>query len=91
SYMYLMEAVKDREKDFDKYAEKAESSNIKLLSYKINGYEMDATNKDAAIVNLYYKIEIDGETKEVIEKDNVQWNAIRENGIWKIRPDFNNL
>ncbi len=90
SYMYLMEPVEEREKDFDKYAEKAESSNIKLLNYKVHGYEMNATNKNAAIVNLYYKIEItNGETKEVIEKDNVQWNAVKENGIWKIQADLN--
>ena len=89
SYMYLMEPVNGRENDFDKYAEKAENSDITLLSYRINSYEMDASNKDAAIVNLNYKIETGTETKEITEKENIQWKAVRENGIWKIKPDFN--
>ncbi len=90
SYMYLMEPVNDREQNFDKYVENAQNSNIRLLSYKVYGYEMDTANKDASIVKLYYKIEVtNGEIKEVIEKDDVQWNAVRENGIWKVKPDFN--
>lgn len=89
SYMYLMEPVKERLKDFDDYAQLKATSNIKLLSYKVHGYTMDAVNNDVATVDLYYKIEAtNDDAKEVIEKDNVKWNAIRENNIWKIKPQF---
>lgn len=89
SYMYLMESVKDRLKSFDEYAELKATSNIKLLSYKVHGYTMDATNKDVATVDLTYKIEVtNNDTKEVIEKNNVKWQAIRENNIWKIKSQF---
>lgn len=89
SYMYLMTPVADRVKDFDEFAELQATSNIKLLNYKVYGYEIDPSNKDQATVDLYYKIEItDGDTKKVIEKDNVKWNAVRENNIWKIKTQF---
>ena len=89
SYMYLMESVKDRLKSFDEYAELKATSNIKLLSYKVHGYTMDTTNKDVATVDLTYKIEVtNNDTKEVIEKNNVKWQAIRENNIWKIKSQF---
>lgn len=89
SYMYLMVPVGDRVKDFDEYAELQATSNIKLLNYKVYGYAVDPGSKDSSTVDLYYKIEVtDGETKQVIEKDNVKWNAVRENNIWKIKAEF---
>lgn len=89
SYMYLMTPVADRVKSFDEYTKKHEASNVKLLNYKIQGYEMDPSSKDLATVNLYYKIEVtSGDTKQVIEKDNVKWNAVRESNIWKIKAAF---
>lgn len=89
SYMYLMTPVGDREKDFDKYAKLQEASSIKLLNYKVYGYAMDQSNKDSATVDVYYKIEVtDGEAKQVIEKDNVKWDAVRESNIWKIKAKF---
>lgn len=89
SYMYLMAPVAERVQDFDEFAEIHATSNIKLLNYKVYGYEMDPSNNDLANVNLYYKIEVtNGETKQVIEKDNVKWNAVRENNIWKIKAQF---
>jgi len=90
SYMYLMTPIADREKDFDKYKEKEEKSTVKILNYKIHGYEMDSKDKNLAIVDLYYKYEkTTGASTEVIEKDNVKWTAIREKGIWKIKSNFN--
>lgn len=92
SYMYLMAPVDDRVKDFDEFAELQATSNIKLLNYKVYGYTADQSSKDIATVDLYYKIEVtDGETKQVIEKDNVKWNAVRENNIWKIKAEFEKL
>ena len=89
SYMYLMEPVKDRVKDFEEYAELKAASNVKLLNYKVKSYEMDSINNDKALVELYYKIEVtEGETKQVVEKDNVMWTAVRENNIWKIKAEF---
>lgn len=89
SYMYLMTPVKDRVKNFDEYAQLQAVSDIKLLNYKVYGYEMNPDNKELATVDLYYKIEVkDGETKQIIEKDNVKWNAVKENNIWKIKCDF---
>lgn len=89
SYMYLMTPVEDRLEDFDEYAQLQAVSNIKLLNYKVYGYTADTADKNAAAVDLYYKIEVtDGGTKQVIEKDNVKWNAVRENNIWKIKPEF---
>ncbi len=91
SYMYLMIPVGDRDKNFDSFVEKQESSNITLLNYKIYGYEMDDQDNDKAQVNLYYKIKIkNGESSEIIEKDNVVWQAVREKNIWKIKAEFNN-
>ncbi|HHZ00197.1 MAG TPA: hypothetical protein GYA03_03770 [Tissierellia bacterium] len=89
SYTYLMTPFEDRVKDFDEFAKLQEESNIKLLNYKVYGYEIDANNSDKAYVTLYYKIEVNkGDTKEIIEKDQVKWQAVREYKIWKIRPDF---
>lgn len=89
SYMYLMEPVKDRVKDFEEYSELKAASNIKLLNYKVKSYEMDLADKDKALVELYYKLEVSsGETKQIVEKDNVKWTAVRENNIWKIQAKF---
>ena len=89
SYMYLMEPVKDRVKDFDEYAELQATSPVKLLNYKVYSYEIDSSNKDLATVEVYYKIEVsNGDNKQIIEKDNVKWNAVREYNIWKIKADF---
>lgn len=88
SYMYLMEPVKDRVKDFEEYSELKASSNIKLLNYKIKGYAMDPADNNKAAVELYYKLETaEGETKNIVEKD-VKWTAVRENNIWKIKAEF---
>jgi len=87
--MYLMEPVKERVKYFDEYAKLQDASNIKLLNYKVYSYEMDPNSQESATVELYYKIEVtDGDTKNVIEKDNVKWNAVKENNIWKIKAEF---
>lgn len=89
SYMYLMTPVGDRVKDFDSYVASVESSGVKLLNYKIRSYEMDKDNKDLAIVTLYYKVEVkNGDSSETVEKDNVQWTAVREGNIWKIKAKF---
>ncbi|MGB4438800.1 MAG: putative glycoside hydrolase, partial [Sedimentibacter sp.] len=91
SYMYLMTPVEEREKSFDAFTETIEASNIALLNYKVYNYEMDASDNNKATVNLYYKIELkNGETSEIIEKDNVKWQAVRENNIWKIKINFEN-
>ncbi|MGD9568998.1 MAG: putative glycoside hydrolase [Sedimentibacter sp.] len=88
SYMYLMEPVKDRVKDFDEYANLKATSNIKLLNYKVKSYQMDPSSMDKATVQLYYKIEVtDGDVKQVIEKDK-EWIAAKENNIWKIKAEF---
>ncbi len=89
SYMYLMIPVEDRVKDFDKFAELQEASNIKLLNYKVYSYTADSSDKNMATVDLYYKIEVtDGENKQSVEKDNVKWKAVREGNIWKIKAEF---
>lgn len=89
SYMYLMEPVNDRVKSFDEYSELKATSNIKLLNYNVKNYAIDPANKDRASVELYYKIEVaDGDVKQVIEKDNIKWIAVRENNIWKIQAKF---
>jgi len=52
----------------------------------VYGYEMDPKDENQATVKLYYKYEkTTGGTPEVVEKDNVEWTAIREKGIWKIK------
>jgi hypothetical protein len=87
SYTYLMTPVTDRVKDFDEFVKLQEEDNIKLLNFKVYGYEIDANDNNKAIVSLYYKIEVkNGDTREIIEKDNVQWQAVRELNIWKIKP-----
>lgn len=84
--MYLMTPVDDRVDDFDEFVELQEKNNIKLLSSKVHGYEMDG--KDRANVSLSYKIEVEnGDTTEIIEKD-VVWESVREGNIWKIRAEF---
>lgn len=89
SYMYLMEPAGDRVKDFGEYSQLKATSNIKLLNYKVYGYEMVQNSKDNATVDVYYKIEVtNGDTKHIIEKDNVKWDAIREKNIWKINAEF---
>lgn len=89
SYMYLMTPVADREKDFDSFLQTMESSNIRLLSYRVLGYEVDPADKNAATVTLNYKIEVkNGDVAQVIEKDNAQWKSVRENNIWKIKTAF---
>jgi len=89
SYMYLMTPVEDREKSFDSFIQTQEASNIKLLNYKVYEYEMNISDNDKALVNLYYKTEVkNGETSEIVEKDNVKWEAVRENNIWKIKAIF---
>ncbi|WP_019227862.1 putative glycoside hydrolase [Sedimentibacter sp. B4] len=89
SYMYLMTPVADREKDFDSYLKAMESSNVSLLRYKVTGYEMDPSDKDKATVYLNYKIEIkNGDVSQIVEKDNAQWQSVRENNIWKIKVVF---
>ncbi|MDW5300676.1 MAG: putative glycoside hydrolase [Sedimentibacter sp.] len=91
SYMYLMTLVEDRQKSFDAFTETLEASSIRLLSYKVYNYEMDASSNNKATVNLDYKIELkNGETSEIIEKDDVKWQAVRENNIWKIKAEFEN-
>ena len=89
SYMYLMTPLEDRVKDFDEYQKIEESSQIKLLSYKVIGYTIDSANKDKATVELSYKYEItkDG-ASEIIEKENANWDAVRENNIWKVKAKF---
>jgi predicted S18 family serine protease len=82
-----MTPVTDRVKDFDEFVKLQEEDNIKLLNFKVYGYEIDANDNNKAIVSLYYKIEVkNGDTREIIEKDNVQWQAVRELNIWKIKP-----
>ncbi len=90
SYMYLMTPIADRDKDFDEFKKIEEKTDIKLLNYKIYGYEIDSKDENLAIVDLYIKYEktSDGES-EVVEKDNVKWTAIKEKGIWKIKSNFN--
>lgn len=89
SYMYLMTPLEDRVKDFDEYQKIEESSEIKLLSYKVIGYTIEPANKDKATVELSYKYEItkDG-ASEIIEKENIKWDAVREKNIWKIKAKF---
>lgn len=89
SYMYLMTPLADRVKDFDEFQKNEEASPIKLLSYKVNGYTIDSTNKDKAMVELSYKYEMTKEgAAETIEKENVNWEAVRENNVWKIKAKF---
>lgn len=89
SHMYLMTPITNRERDFDLYKEKDESTGIKLSSYKVLGYNIDANDKNTATVDLRYKYEItkDG-TTEVVEKENVKWKAVKEKGIWKVKAEF---
>jgi len=90
SYMYLMIPIADRDKEFDKFQEAEKASGIKLLNYKVYGYEINSENENVANVSLYYKYEKTiGNTTEKIEKDNVNWVAIKEKGIWKIKKSFN--
>jgi hypothetical protein len=90
SYMYLMTPIEDREEDFDNFVSSQEQSNIELLNFKVYSYEMDEEDEDKAIVSLYYKYEKNNEgTTEIVEKDNVEWEAVREKNIWKIKNDFN--
>jgi hypothetical protein len=85
-----MTPIADRDKDFDKFKEVEEKSSIKLLNYKVNGYEIDADDKNIAIVDLYCKYEkTSGDKSEVIENDNIKWTAIKEKGIWKVKSNFN--
>ncbi|HQC69890.1 MAG TPA: hypothetical protein PL049_03295, partial [Sedimentibacter sp.] len=59
------------------------------LSYKVYGYEMDANDSNKANVSLSYKIEVkNGDTTEIIEKDNAKWQAIRELNIWKVKVNW---
>lgn len=89
SYTYLMTPLSDRVKEFDEFAKLQEESNIKLLNFRVYDYVINAEDKDKASVSLYYKIEVnEGDTTEIIEKDKAQWQAVRENKIWKIKPDF---
>ncbi len=85
-----MTPIADRDKDFDEFKKIEEKTDIKLLNYKIYGYEIDSKDENLAIVDLYIKYEktSDGES-EVVEKDNVKWTAIKEKGIWKIKSNFN--
>ncbi len=89
SYTYLMTPVADRVKDFDEFLKLQEENNINLLNYKVHGYEMDSSDNNKANVSLYYKIEVKtGDSTEIIEKDNVVWQAVRELNIWKIKANF---
>jgi hypothetical protein len=86
---YLMTPVSDRVNDFDEFVKLREEDNIKLLSYKVYGYEPDANDSNKANVSLYYKIEVkNGDATEIIEKDNVEWQAIRELNIWKVKVNW---
>lgn len=89
SYMYLMTPVKGRDNDFEVFRKKDEAAGIKLSSYKVLGYNIDGNDKNSATVNLRLKYEVtkDGNA-EVVTKDNVTWNAIKEKGIWKVKPEF---
>jgi len=89
SYMYLMTPIADRDKEFDKFQEAEKASGIKLLNYKVHGYEINSENANVANVSLYYKYEkTSNNITEEIEKDNVNWVAIKEKGIWKIKKSF---
>jgi len=89
SYTYLMTPVSDRVNDFDEFVKLREEDNIKLLSYKVYGYEPDANDSNKANVSLYYKIEVkNGDATEIIEKDNAKWQAIRELNIWKVKVNW---
>jgi len=89
SYMYLMTPISDRDKDFEKFQETEKASGIKLLNYKVHGYEINSENENVANVSLDYKYEkTSGNTTEIIEKNNVNWVAIKEKGIWKIKKSF---
>ncbi len=89
SFMYLMTPIADREKEFDKYKAKEEASGIKLLSYKVYGYEITSEDKNTADVEISYKYEKakDGAAETVV-KDKVKLKAVREKGIWKIKAEF---
>jgi len=89
SYTYLMTPLAYRAKDFDEFSKLQEESYIKLLNFKVYSYTMDAYDNNKANVSLYYKIEVKkGDTTEIIEKDNVVWEAVRELNIWKIKADW---
>ncbi|HBC31335.1 MAG TPA: hypothetical protein DC024_08865 [Clostridiales bacterium] len=89
SYTYLMTPVADRVKDFDEFVKFQEEDNIKLLNFKVYGYEIDANDNNKANVSIYYKIEVkNGDTTEIIEKDDAVWQAIKELNIWKIKAGF---
>jgi len=50
---------------------------------------MDANDSNKANVSLSYKIEVkNGDTTEIIEKDNAKWQAIRELNIWKVKVNW---
>lgn len=89
SYMYLMTPIADREKEFDKYKAKEEASGIKLLSYKVYGYEITSEDKNTADVEISYKYEkAKNGAAETVVKDKVKLKAVREKGIWKIKAEF---
>jgi hypothetical protein len=84
-----MTPIKDRDSDFDKFLEIQEKSEIALKNYKIYGYEINKKDTNVALVDLSYKYEtlVDGKV-QTVEKDHVKWQAIKENGIWKIQENF---
>lgn len=89
SFMYLMTPIADREKEFDKYKAKEEASGIKLLSYKVYGYEITSEDKNTADVEISYKYEkAKNGAAETVVKDKVKLKAVREKGIWKIKAEF---
>jgi hypothetical protein len=50
---------------------------------------MDTSGNNKATVLVYYKCETaDGGTSPMLEKDKAEWQAVRENNIWKIKAVF---
>lgn len=86
SYMYLMTPKNERTEDFDEFQASVEQKGEVLVNYTIHGYEIDPSDTNKASVTLNYIYDVQGnDSTETVEKNGAVWEAVREDGIWKIK------
>lgn len=88
SKLYLLTPINKRSESYDVFDNEFDNSKHKLISYSVLDYSIIDENN--AEVLLSYKYIIKENDKEFeVNNENVKWNVIKENNIWKVnKPEI---
>jgi len=88
STLYLLTPINKRSESYDVFDNEFDNSKHKLINYSVLDYNIIDENN--AEVSLSYKYIIKEDDKEFeVNNENVKWNVIKENNIWKVnKPEI---